>query len=81
MYGALDMVHDQPIVQHHLQQALQYLTQLDYHTTTLYLTHHKAIPKPHVVDFIPRTPTAWCIINNTGASWQRGIEQMVAIVK
>ena len=74
MHNALDVTHDNPKVQHHLQQASQHLTDLDNITTTLYLANHTTTPPPNEEDLIPRTPTARRLINNVSASWKWGIE-------
>ena len=78
---SLALVHDHPQVQHHLKQASQNLTDLDTHTTTLYLAHYTSTPTYQAEDLIPRTPLSRRLVNNTSASWQRGIEQMMTNAK
>ena len=72
MHEALTLAHDHPKVIHHLQQASKYLTDLDNHTTTLYLAHHTSTPSPHAEDLIPRTPLSRRLINNASASAGKG---------
>ena len=82
MHEALSLAQDNPKVIHHLQQAAKYLTDLDNHTTTLYLAHHKSTtPSSPTEDLISRTPRARRLINHATASWQKGIEQMMKTAK
>jgi len=81
MHEALSLAHDNPKVIHHLQHASKYLTDLDNHTTTLYLAHHTSTPSSPTEDLIPRTPLARRFINHVSAGWQKGIEQMMTTPK
>ena len=81
MHDALVLAHEHTLVQHHLLQASQHLTQLDLHTATLYIAHQKRIPKPHDADLTPRTTTSRRLINKACVSWKMGIEQMMTTAK